>query len=53
MARFGAVERAEAAADVVKAVIERVKIQWGEAQRVHAIPDPPQSGQFARRLGHD
>jgi hypothetical protein len=53
LGRFGAVERAEAAVDVVKAVVEGVKIQRGEAKRIGVIPDPPQSWQFAGRLGHD
>jgi hypothetical protein len=41
LGELGAVERAEAALDVVEAVAELVELQRGEAERVGVVADPP------------
>jgi hypothetical protein len=38
---FCAIERAEAAADVVEAVTELLQLQRSEAERVGVVTDPP------------
>jgi hypothetical protein len=40
---LSAVERAEAAANVVEAMIELVELPWGIAEWVGVVADPPQS----------
>lgn len=51
--QVGAIERAEAPADVVESVAELVQLQRSEAERVIIIADPPQGSPPLGRRDHD